>query len=76
MDILTHITRCQSRFVRDEDGAVTVDWVVLTATILMIGMFASFTVTGNIPGLANKMSEVVSGMPVGPGGGNSGGDGG
>lgn len=73
MDILSHITCHCSRFVRDEDGAVTVDWVVLTAAILMIGMFTAFVVTGNIPGLANKMSEVVSGMPVGPSGGGGGG---
>ncbi|WP_424940579.1 hypothetical protein [Aliiroseovarius sp. S253] len=65
MVILSHITRCQSRFARDEDGAVTVDWVVLTAAILMIGMFASFVATSNLPGLANKVSEVVSERPIG-----------
>lgn len=75
MDFLLHITCRCSRFVRDEDGAVTVDWVVLTAAILMIGMFTAFVVTANIPGIANKMSEVVSGMSVGPGGGSSGGGG-
>ncbi|MCK0172119.1 hypothetical protein MWU53_13730 [Aliiroseovarius sp. S1123] len=55
-----------ARFARSEDGAVTVDWVALTAAVLMIGLFAGFTVSSSVPELANKISEVVSKQPVGP----------
>lgn len=54
-----------ARFMRSEDGAVTVDWVALTAAVLMIGLFAGFTVSSSVPGLANKISEVVSKQSVG-----------
>ncbi|NDW53583.1 hypothetical protein [Aliiroseovarius sp. PrR006] len=54
-----------ARFLRREDGAVTVDWVVLTAAILLMGMFAGFAVTSSVPSLANKISEVVSKQSVG-----------
>lgn len=50
---------------QDEDGAVTVDWIVLTAVVVMIGMAAAFTVGANIPGLANQVSTVVSEREVG-----------
>ncbi|MAM61459.1 hypothetical protein [Maritimibacter sp. UBA3975] len=53
------------RFVCDESGAVTVDWVALTAAILMIGMFVGFSVTSSVPTLANKVSGVVSNRSVG-----------
>ncbi|MBT2130044.1 hypothetical protein [Aliiroseovarius lamellibrachiae] len=45
--------------IRDEDGAVTVDWIVLTAVTVMLGMAAAFTVGANIPGLANQLSKTV-----------------
>ena len=54
-----------ARFARCEDGAVTVDWVALTAAVLMIGLFAGFTVSSSVPSLANKISEVVSKQSVG-----------
>lgn len=52
-------------YLRDEDGATTVDWVVLTATIVFLSMGAIFIVNANIPGLANKTSAVVADQPVG-----------
>ncbi len=55
-----------ARFARCEDGAVTVDWVALTAAVLMIGLFAGFTVSSSVPSLANKISEVLSNQSVGP----------
>ncbi|WP_240686557.1 hypothetical protein [Aliiroseovarius marinus] len=45
---------------------MTVDWVALTAAVLMIGLFAGFTVSSSVPELANKISEVVSKQSVGP----------
>ncbi len=33
-----HIGRSIDRFRKDEDGAITVDWVVLTASIIGLGL--------------------------------------
>ena len=52
-------------FLRDEDGAVTVDWIVLTAGIVFLGIAMGFTVTASIPSLANKASSVVANRSVG-----------
>ncbi|MCK8462984.1 hypothetical protein MUY35_03870 [Aliiroseovarius sp. S1339] len=51
--------------ITDEDGAVTVDWIVLTAAIVMLGMASMFIVAGNIPGLSSKVSSVVANQPIG-----------
>jgi Flp pilus assembly pilin Flp len=42
-------------FADDEAGAVTVDWVVLTAAIVGLGMVVMTTVGGGIEGLGNKV---------------------
>ncbi len=55
-----------ARFLRDEDGAVTVDWVVLTAAIVMLGVASGFIVTSAVPGVADKINQVVRSQPVGP----------
>lgn len=54
-----------SRFLREEHGAVTIDWVALTAAIMFMGVFAGFTVTSTVPSLANKLSEFLEARPVG-----------
>lgn len=46
-------------FALDEDGAVTVDWVVLTAAVVGLGIAAVSTVGGSIDGLATKISTAV-----------------
>ena len=33
-----------SRFLRDESGAITVDWVALTAGILILGIVITFAI--------------------------------
>lgn len=60
---LTHMILAP--FLIEEDGAVTVDWVALTAAILMLGLFTGFSVTSSVPTLANKLSEFVSSRSVG-----------
>lgn len=62
--VYNHFTRFRS-FQRDEDGATTVDWVVLTATVVFLGMGVTFVVNANIPGLAHKTSSVVANQPLG-----------
>ena len=42
-------------FKNDESGAVTVDWVVLTAAIVGLGMVVVTTVGGGITGLSAKV---------------------
>ncbi len=49
-----------SRFCNDESGAVTVDWVMLTAAITLFGLGAGVIVTGSVPGLATKISTYVA----------------
>jgi len=46
-----------NRFNRDEDGAVTVDWVVLTAAIVGLGIAVLASVRGGTVSLADKISS-------------------
>jgi len=46
-------------FALDEDGAVTVDWVVLTAAVVGLGVAAVATVGDSIKGLSTKISTAV-----------------
>jgi Flp pilus assembly pilin Flp len=41
------------RFTKDEAGAVTVDWVVLTAAIVGLGLVVMQTITPGIEGAAD-----------------------
>ena len=49
-----------NRFNRDEDGAVTVDWVVLTAAIVGLGIAVLASVRGGTVSLADKISANLS----------------
>ena len=42
-------------FARDEDGAVTVDWVVLTAAVVGLGIAAIATVRDGVDSLAGDI---------------------
>ena len=53
------------KFRNDESGAVTVDWVVLTAAIVGLGFVVINIVGGSITGVASKMSEEISSSAVG-----------
>jgi Flp pilus assembly pilin Flp len=44
-------------FKNDESGAVTVDWVVLTAAIVGLGMVVMTAVGGSIEGLAGEIAS-------------------
>ncbi len=46
-------------FVKDEDGAVTVDWVVLTAAIVGIALAIIATIRG---GLSNAASDIAASL--------------
>ncbi|MDG1802873.1 MAG: hypothetical protein P8H53_10320 [Paracoccaceae bacterium] len=52
-------------FKNDEDGAVTVDWVVLTAAIVGLGIAVLTSVQGGTTALADKISSELSTMSLG-----------
>ncbi len=51
-------------FKRDEDGAVTVDWVVLTAAIVGLGIAVLTSVSGGTTSLANKISSNLASRTI------------
>ncbi|WP_299841895.1 hypothetical protein [uncultured Roseovarius sp.] len=52
-------------FKKDEDGAVTVDWVVLTAAVVGLGVAGVTTVKSGVSQLANTISTDVGGTTTG-----------
>ena len=54
-------------FKSDESGAVTVDWVVLTAAIVGLGMVVMTTVGGGIEGLGAEIVTDLEGRSSGYG---------
>ena len=47
-------------FLNDEDGAVTVDWVVLTAAIVGLGIAAITAVSNGVTGLGEAIASDLS----------------
>ncbi|MEL6644290.1 MAG: hypothetical protein AAFQ79_10175 [Pseudomonadota bacterium] len=56
MDML----KLAKRFKKDEDGAVTVDWVVLTAAIVGLGIAVIASVREGVNTLGQDISERVA----------------
>lgn len=54
-----------NKFGRDEDGAVTVDWVVLTAAIVGLGLAVLSSVSGGTTSLADKISSNLAAQEPG-----------
>ena len=53
-----------NRFERDEDGAVTVDWVVLTAAIVGLGIAVLTTVGGATDDYGRTVGDYMSSQGV------------
>jgi Flp pilus assembly pilin Flp len=51
-------------FRADEDGAVTVDWVVLTAAIVGLGIAVLTSVGTGTKNLSNKISSQLSAQTI------------
>ncbi len=51
-------------FRRDEDGAVTVDWVVLTAAIVGLGIAVLTSVSGGTTTLSDAISSELGSMSI------------
>ncbi len=49
------MTRRIAEFCRREDGAVTVDWVVLTAAVVALGLGAGVAMTDGTTDLSDKI---------------------
>ncbi len=52
-------------FLNDEDGAVTVDWVVLTALLVGLAAAAFGGVEGGVSGLTAAIQSFLQGITVG-----------
>lgn len=53
------MTKFINKFLKEEDGAVTVDWVVLTAAIVGLGVAGISSVQTGVVGLAGKIGSAV-----------------
>ncbi len=51
-------------FKNDESGAVTVDWVVLTAAIVGLGIAVMATVSGGVANLSGDINKQLSGQKI------------
>ena len=51
-------------FRNDEDGAVTVDWVVLTAAVVGLGIAVLSSVTTGTKGVTKNIEGYLSTIPV------------
>lgn len=52
------------RFAADEDGAVTVDWVVLTAAVVGLGIAVLSSVTSGTKTVTQTVSGQLAGTTV------------
>jgi Flp pilus assembly pilin Flp len=48
------------RFAADDDGAVTVDWVVLTAFVVVLGLFVASVISEAVRELAVTIASDIS----------------
>ncbi|WP_371154354.1 pilus assembly protein [Jannaschia sp. 2305UL9-9] len=48
-----------AQFIHDESGAVTVDWVVLTAALVGLGLAVMGVISGGIESLSNDINDVL-----------------
>ena len=59
-----NILKLKKAFVKDEDGAVTVDWVVLTAALVLVGGVVVTAVRGGMEDLADDINNQLSSTAV------------
>ena len=52
-------------FLEDEDAAVTVDWVVLTGSIVVLGLVVITSITGGAVSHSNSVGAHLSQRSVG-----------
>ncbi len=55
---------CLKNFVRNEDGAVTVDWVVLTAGIVLLGVGIVVPIGLTVTDSSDSVGAYVDSMSI------------
>lgn len=53
-----------TKFLQDDDGAITVDFVVLTAAICTLGLIVVLLFSGSTTGLANEIQTALNNINV------------
>ena len=53
------------KFIDSEEGAVTVDWVVLTAAVVGLAVVVILTIHGSSGNVGNGIKSWLSSRPVG-----------
>lgn len=53
-----------AEFLLAEDGAVTVDWVVLTAAIVALGVMIGITMTNSTTALSDSIWAYMDGLDL------------
>ncbi len=48
-------------FLNDESGAVTVDWVVLTAAIVGLGLAVMAVISGGLEDVSGDINDILTG---------------
>jgi hypothetical protein len=52
-----------TKFLSDDTGAVTIDWVALTAGIMLVGIMAVYSIfSGGVAPLAVNISSTLAGL--------------
>lgn len=49
-----------AKFTRDDSGAITVDWVVLSAAVVALAIAAVNTILGDVSSLTNAIESVLT----------------
>ncbi len=56
-----------AKFLSDDAGAVTIDWVALTAGILLLGIMVVYAIFNNgVAGLVNSINSTLAGVTTNP----------
>lgn len=56
-----------AKFLNDEEGAVTVDWVVLTAAVVGLGMLVLYPIAFSTTSSTQLISDDIADISVGYG---------
>jgi Flp pilus assembly pilin Flp len=61
---MTHLPSLLRRFAQDESGAVTVDWVALTAGLVVAGLAISYVVLEGAQTAAGTIADALTNMSL------------
>ncbi len=65
--ILAHLKMILGRFIKDEKGAETLEYIAIAAIVIVLGA-AAYATTGSISGLINAGLTAISGAISNPAG--------